>query len=248
MRSTILVASGVALAIGFNASMAGAQCAFQHPRKAKKLSMSFVQAFISCDAQTCVGGWNEGGPCTSDADCPSQPPDQSGFCYSAVPNSSTDIGVASCKAPVTFNEAQGSPANGWLWGPNSAGSVSFKAAQNKYFPNTADVQVRIALDDIENANGLVDGWGWLVPVRRTMFEDRAGGDMTVIDLDLPSFAVHVIGGRARVRTSANEWLNANGFPRVPGCTSLELVRLELRDENYTLFGSPGISLPDINPN
>jgi hypothetical protein len=166
-----------------------------------------------------------------------------------------DIGVSSCKSPLTFNEAKGSPANGWLWGPMSSGRVSFKAITNNIvsplnpIPNTADVQVGIDLYDIENANGRVkNGTGRLFPVRRTTFEDRAGGDMTVIDLDLPFFDVQVVGGRARVRTSANAWLNAWGFPGVPGCTSLELGRLELRDENDTLFGSPGIFLPDINPN
>jgi hypothetical protein len=255
MKSTLLVTSGIALVIGFNASMAGAQCAFQHPRRAKDLRMSFVQAFIPCDAQTCLGGWNEGGPCTSNADCPTLVPNQSAVCYTAGANSSTDIGLPSCKAPLTFNEATGSPSNGWLWGPSSSGLVSFTASANKVVdsvlnppPNTADVIVKITLRDIENAAGRVYSTGRLIPARRTTFEDRAGGDMTVVDLSLPSFPVTVFGGNATIKTSANVILNQFGFKGVPGCTSLELLDLQLRDENDTLFGRPGIFLPDINPN
>jgi len=49
MTRTFLVASEVLLAIGFTVSTAGAQCAFQHPMKAKEVRLSFVQAFVPCD-------------------------------------------------------------------------------------------------------------------------------------------------------------------------------------------------------
>ncbi len=254
MRQMFWVIGTGLLIAGLTTGTSGAQCTFQHPKKGKVVETSLVQAFIPCDASTCVGGWNEGGACTTDADCPAQGP-ESTFCYASSVNASTDIGVISCKPPLTYNEAKGSPPNGWRWGPNGWGTVSFKPTKNKLVnpslnpvPNTADVEVRLDLVDVEDADGLVDGSGTLVPLRRTTFEDRAGGDMTVVDLSLPSFQVPVVRGRARVKTSANAWLNEEGFPGVPGCTSLELVDLQLFDENYTLFARPGIFVPDINPN
>jgi hypothetical protein len=136
-----------------------------------------------------------------------------------------------------------------------SGTVTFKATSNKIFdpnldpiPNTADVAAKIDLKGIENANGLVTGMGRLVPVRRTTFEDRVHGDMTVVDLNIPGFPVNVVDGRARIRTSANAELNAFGLRGAPGCTSLELENLELLDENGTPFARPGLFLPDINPN
>ena len=218
VKRHFVMASGILLVVGCAAGTAGAQCAFQHPAKAKEVRLSFVQAFVPCEA----------------------------------PNSMTEMGVQSCESPQTFNELAGSPANGWLWGPNSSGSVSFKVARNKIVdpdfnpsPNTADIRVRINLNGIEDADGPVDGPATLVPLRRTTFEDRAGGDMTVVDFGVPVFVMSVVGGRARVRTSANVVLNQFGFKGVPGCTSLELLGLELRDENNTLFGVTGIFVPDL---
>ncbi len=209
---------------------ATAQCAFSHPKRARQVVLPLVQAFV---------------PCNTDPACA---PDG----VSRTPNTYTDIGISACQPPQTFNQYAGAPPNGWLWGANGSGTVSFKAATNRIWnglnpiPNTADVEVRLDLVGIEDADGLVDGTGVLWPNRRTTFEDRVGGDMTVIDLPFPNFAVQVVHGRAKVRTTANAWLNSNGFPGAPGCTSLELVGLELRDENNTLFASPGVLLPDIN--
>jgi hypothetical protein len=171
-----------------------------------------------------------------------------------APNALTHIGVLSCKPPQTFNEYAGSPSNGWLWGPNSSGEISFKPMQNRIQsilnpPDSADISVRIDLSGIVDATGPVNGVGVLYPTRRTTIEDRAADeDMTVVDLSLPAFQVPVANGRARVRTSANVVLNSSGFPGVRGCTALELVSLQLNDENDTPFASPGIFVPKVNGN
>jgi hypothetical protein len=179
------------------------------------------------------------------ADCPAP-----AVCHGA--NDWTDIGIASCKPPKTFNELAGSPPGGWMWGPNSSGSISFKPTKNKIVsplnppPNTADVEVRITLDDIRDVNGPIGlSTGVAIPERRTTYEDRSGGDMTVIDMPIPSFPVTVVNGRARVRTSANVILNSVPVKGVPGCTSLELVGFTLTDGNGHSFASLGIFVPDL---
>ncbi len=49
MRRHAFITLAAILALGFTASMASAQCAFEHPKKAKKFQGSFVQAFVSCN-------------------------------------------------------------------------------------------------------------------------------------------------------------------------------------------------------
>jgi hypothetical protein len=41
--------AAAALVVGLSASSANAQCAFEHPRKARGFRSSFVSAFVSCD-------------------------------------------------------------------------------------------------------------------------------------------------------------------------------------------------------
>jgi hypothetical protein len=247
MKTRLFVVSAVLLAIGMTAHRSGAQCVFQHPKSAKEVKLSLVQAFIQCNACVCVGG-RDGDSCTVDADC-----SPTGACFCRAPNTTTMGGVPSCQPPLTFNEQTGPPANGWTWGPRSSGSVSFRAIANKVgsplnaIPNTADVAVKIDLRGIEDAVGPVDGSGAVVATVRFTAEGRTSGDQTVIDVPI-SFSVPVREGRARVRTSFNAFLNSIGQPGLPGCTSLELVQVVLEDENGRALASPGIFLPDINPN
>src|ERR1051326_2933456 len=87
-----------AVVVGASAS-AHAQCAFQHPKKAKKFQSAFVQAFVSCGN---VGGNS--------------------------PNTAAGGGAApACKPPETFNDQAGDPPTGWLWGPKSAATFSTKS-------------------------------------------------------------------------------------------------------------------------
>lgn len=247
MKHTCSMAIGMMLAVAFTVVKADADCGFMHPATAKEVKVALVQPFVPCGIciyNPVAGYWYEGEYCGSDADC-----EPSGICQPG--NSATDIGVRSCQPPQTYNELVGSPSNGWLWGPESSGTVSFKAATNRLVgginpPDTVDVAVRIDLRNIRNAGGLVDGVGVLSPGRRTTFKDRAGGPMTVVDLEFPSFRVPVEQGRAHVRTSANVVLNEAAIAGPPGCTSLEMRQLQLLDENGVPFGVPGIFLPPVS--
>ncbi len=231
MRGMRLVV-GVLLAVGLTASTAGAQCAFQQPRKAKQITLSLIPAFVSCSGSCNFCGTGDPLPIP-------------------ISNTTTGRGVPGCNPPQTFNEHLGSPANGWLWGAKSEGSVSFKAAKNKIVdpmnpPNTADVDIRIKLNDIRYAGGaLVNGTGYLRPVSRGTVATRGSGDMTVIDLAFPTFPVQVASGRANVRITANMGFNAEAAS-LPGCTAIELLALELADENGNPFARPGLFLSEIS--
>jgi hypothetical protein len=269
MRKIIVVASGVLLIAALAAERASAQCAFPHPAKAAQFKVSLVPAFVPCNAclgAACLSGPNAGELCATDADCPNggcgnvdvlgyscaaADCPAPAFCHGS--NASTDIGIASCKTPITFADLPNAPADSWRWGPKSSGTVSFKPIANKLFdpmlnpaPNTADVAIRLALNDVRDDHGVIaQSNGSASPERRTTFEDRAGGDMTVIDLGLPSFYVPVVGGRARVKTTANALLNVIPAQGLPGCTVLELVNFTVRDENGAPFARLGLFVPDL---
>src|SRR5690242_14700901 len=114
-RKIILVLSIVTFATGANARMADAQCAFQQPRKAQQISLSLVPAFVSCN-----------GACNFCVATEPQPV--------RVPDTANGIGVGGCSTPQTFQQVYDQQAplpNGWVWGPKSEGSVSFKTATSK---------------------------------------------------------------------------------------------------------------------
>jgi hypothetical protein len=211
-----------ALVVGVSAS-AHAQCSFQHPKKAKSFSSNFVQAFVSCGN---VGGNS--------------------------PNTFAGGGAApACKPPETFNDQAGSPSNGWLWGPKSTAQIKTKALSKNFNPSTtpadaADLVIQLKLTDAEyfpgNGSLPVDGQGTLSTVSRTTFNDRTVGDVTVVDFPV-NIAFAVVGGKAKVKTSANEALNAGGLAGLPHCTSIENVHITILDENNHAFGNIGSFLP-----
>ncbi len=137
------------------------------------------------------------------------------------------------------------------WATVSEASVSFKSAKNKLVgplnpvPNTADVAVQVKGKGISDAAGLVDGTGTLATLARTTLEDRASGDMTLIDFAVP-FTLTVTGGKISVKTSANAVLNTTFGTSLPGCTAIEVISFKILDENGTIFASSGVFLPDIN--
>ena len=204
-------------------------CTFQHPREAGRdqrirfggpNTIPFVQAFVPCGA---AGG--------------------------NVPNSSTETGEPGCQPAETYNEEAGNPPTGWLWGKRGRASMSLRSASNKISgplnpPNTADVAVHVSLRDIEDANGYASGTGTLSILCRTTFEDRAGGDMTMIDFPVP-FPLALVAGAAGITTSFNAILNTSFGSSLPGCTSLEIIDAMILDENGTPFGKAGVLLPDM---
>jgi hypothetical protein len=214
-----------ALVVGVSAS-AHAQCAFQHPKKAKSFASNFVQAFVSCG--------NPGGN---------------------SPNTTAGGGAApACKPPETFNDQAGSPPNGWLWGPKSTAAIKTKALNKNFDPTTtpgdpaaSDLVISLKASDIEYPPGdgslPVDGQpGTLSTVSRTTFNDRTSGDVTVVDFPV-NIQFTVTGGKAKLKTSANEALNHSGLAGLPHCTSIENVHITILDENGHAFGNIGSFLP-----
>ena len=215
-RPAVAVAAAVTI-LGCTATAASAQCAFERPRKAKKVLGELVQAFLPCDGA----------------------------------NTATESGLPSCGPPETFNELHGNPPSGWRWGPRSAGAFEFRSSGNKVVDamnppeDSSDVKVQLKLKDIEDVAGDADGTGVLVALLRVTLDDRAGGDMTAVDIPV-DFAVDVVGGKAKLKTTVNVFLNdAHDLPGLPACASVEFEFVGVADVNGTLFGVPGI-LNNVN--
>jgi hypothetical protein len=217
-----------ALVVGASASAANAQCAFQHPKKAKQFKGAFVQAMVSCGTPT-----------------------------GSQPNATAGGAVPACQPVITFNEENGSPPNGWLWerGGVATGvaSVQFKALKKNAFPettpadpNAADIKVQLKCKGIVYAGiGAPNAvQGTLETVTRTTFNDRTGGDMTVVDFAL-KFQFDVFDGACKLKTSANRQLNNTppGLAGLPHCTSIETLKVRILDENGAGFGTVGLFLP-----
>jgi len=221
MRRQLLGGLAAVLVVGFAASSASAQCAFEHPKKANKFQSTLVQAFVSCG--------NPGGN---------------------SPNSTTEGGVPTCKPPETFNEQAGSPPTGWQWDELKAqGQVQLK--ESKQIPvnvlnppgDTTDIAVKVKLKGIVYAGNIPVGpsTGFLATVARATFDDRAGGDMTVVDFPA-NFPLIVIGGKVNVKTSADVLLNGISQPGLPHCASIETVSVTVTDENGNTFANTGLFL------
>jgi hypothetical protein len=224
MKKHIIVAGAAVLALGFSASLASAQCNYEHPKQAKQIKAALTQAFVSC--------LNPGGN---------------------TPNTTTEGGVPSCAPPMTFHEQSGSPGGGWLWDElKGKGDVSFKAAKNKAVhilnpPNdTADLAVQLKMSGILNTlSAPAGGNGTLATVARATLEDRTGGPMTVVDFPA-GFPITAIGGKVQLKTTANALLNGIGQPGLPGCTNIELVNVTVVDPQSDNFAAIGTFLPNLD--
>jgi hypothetical protein len=225
MKKHILIAGISVLAIGFSASMASAVCDPNHPKKAGQLKSSLVQAFVSCN--------NPGGN---------------------TPNLTTEGGVPACQPPETFHQQAGNPIDGWVWdAAKGKGDVTFKASKNKVanilnpVPNTADLAVSLKMGGVLDSDTLApaNGNGTLATIARATFEDRANGMITVVDFPA-GFPISAVDGKISLKTSANVLLNGIGQPGLPGCSTVEVVSVNVVDPNGNSFASMGTFLPDIN--
>jgi hypothetical protein len=223
MNKHMFVAGAAVLALGFSASYASAQCFSQHPKKAGQLKSSLVQAFVSCN--------NPGGN---------------------TPNTTTEGGVPACSPPESFHEQAGNPNGGWLWdSAKGKGDVSFKAAKNKAVHplnpanDTADLAVQLKMSGILNQNGPAGGSGVLATVARATLEDRMNGPLTVVDFPA-GFPITAIAGKISLKTTANALLNGIGQPGLPGCSSIEVVSVNVVDPNGNAFANLGTYLPNLD--
>jgi len=222
MKKHILTAGAAALAIGFGPSLASAATvcpvAYEHPSKAAKLTANLVQAFVSCG--------NPGGN---------------------VPNATTETGtVPTCFPAQTYNEAAGSPNDGWHWGPKSQASISFKAGKNKVEgnpPGAVDLFISLKMSDIHDVGGPITSSGNVSTVARATLIDRAANDlMTVIDFPTGFPITATTPGKIQQKSSATEILNALSQPALPACTTIEVVSVLVKDTAGNVFPNLGTFL------
>ena len=217
MKKYLLGGLAAVLVVGISASAAMAQCAFEHPQKAKKFQSNFIQAFVSCG--------NAGGN---------------------SPNTTTEGGVPACKPPETFNQQAGTPVTGWRWDElKGSGSVTLKAATSVAPVTPAgstDLKVKAKLKGVLDGVGLANGTGALATVARATFNDRMNGDITVVDFPA-NFALTLVDGKGQVKTTADTLLNGISQPGLPNCAALEVVSLTVVDPNGNTFANVGAFLP-----
>jgi hypothetical protein len=217
MKKHLLGGLAAVLVVGISASAAMAQCTFQRPKKAGKFQGNFVQAFVSCG--------NAGGN---------------------SPNTTTEGGVPTCKPPETFSQQSGNQLTGWQWDEaKGQAQVQFKAVKAVVAPITpadsTDLSVKVKAKGIIDQVGPVNGTGALATTSRATFDDRMGGDMTVVDF-AANFPLPFSGGKASVKTSADALLNGISQPGLPNCSSIETVTVNLVDPNGDAFGNVGLFL------
>jgi len=236
-----LVIAAAALGFAFVASGANAQntqdeCGFEHPKKAKQIQASLVQAFVSC-------GGNPGANPSNDA-------------TEGTP------GTPSCSPPETRNDQAGGHPTGWMWDESKGqGKATFKA-KNKTLSkdpihasknppgDTGDIQVALKLQGVVDDAGVASGNGTMATLSRATLRDRRGTPgnntdddaMTVVDFPAP-FPFTLTEGKANLKTSANVVLNGGGINGLPHCASVEVVDLSVNDENGTRFLSMGTFIP-----
>jgi hypothetical protein len=231
MKKLIFTAGAAVAALSFaGIASAATPCpvTYQHPAKAAKLTANLVQAFVSCG--------NPGGNTV---------------------NATTETGtVPTCYPAQTYNEQAGSPNAGWLWGPKSQGTISFKAGKNKITtydngtktnpPGAVDLFIQIKMSDIRNAGGPADGsTGSVATVARATLIDRANDElMTVIDFPTGFPIVVEPGGKVKKKTSATEILNGLSAPQpaLPRCTTIEVVSVLVKDQPGNVFANMGTFL------
>lgn len=225
MKKHLLGGLAAVLVVGISASAALAQCAFEHPKKAGKFQSNFVQAFVSCG--------NLGGN---------------------SPNSTTEGGVPTCKPPETYAAQAGSPPGSWTWdelkGQGQVQIKSVKTAKPATPPITpadsSDLSINVKIKGVLDNNTLpASGLGKLSTVARATFNDRTGGDMTVVDFPA-NFDLLLTNGQGKQKTSADALLNGITQPGLPHCASIETVSITITDPNGNTFANVGIYNPQVN--
>jgi hypothetical protein len=228
MKKHVFAAAAAVLVLGSvsiaNAAAVACRVTYPHPAKAKKISSSLVQAFVSCN--------NPGGN---------------------TPNATTETGTTpTCYPAETYHQQALSPPLGWLWGPKSSGTITFQASKNKVVhplnptTNVSDLSITVKISNILDNTGDADGTnGNVQSVARATLIDRAADQlMTVIDFPT-GFGIPVTGGKVNKKTSATVILNNLSQPALPSCTTIELISTLVKDPNGNTFANLGTFLPGV---
>jgi len=219
MKKTLVAISCVA-AIGFSASIADAQCAFDISGKNGKLISNFVRSYAGCGNSVTF----------------------------SAPNSVSQSGVPSCSPPFVHSPYQWGPKGfcqtkiqAKLEDPCSDGS-GVACANFLVSGKCANI---LESDGITPING-PQTWR-LQTISRATFDDKINGDMTVIDFPAVFDFGEPKKGGMKIKANSNDLLNGLFGPgsALPGCTQLAVVSLSILDANGQVFavqggGSPGL--------
>jgi hypothetical protein len=200
----------------YQPTISGPQCQFQHPEQAKSTKLELVRAFDQCTAPVYTTGPGAGG-------------------------------VLACAPPVA------SSVGGWDWhATKGRGSVQFKVQVNRGganglgtngenpSQNVGDVVIAVKVQGILDGSAFANGTGTVSMIWRFTLADRERGDMTMINFPL-SLPITIFNGKASVKSSVDTLLNNLGLHDLPGCTTAQLLRLEIRDDNTgNAFAVPGL--------
>jgi len=214
MKKTLLTLTAVA-ALGFYATSASAQCAFDEPAKAKGIKASMVKAMSSCPGVTFP-----------------------------TSNTTTMAGVPGCAPPTPlslfqFENEKGScsvktshkvedPCSDGSGGPCSNLKLSVKCGG-------------VLNSDGATPNNDT-GWN-LNTVARASFDDNSNGDMTVIDFPAQFPLDPASNGKLKGKFDTNTLLNDLFGPgsALPACTAIELITVKVADPAGNLFATLGTS-------
>ena len=214
MKKIVISAAAVA-ALGFYATQASAQCAFDEPAKAKGIKVSMVKAMSSCPGITF-----------------------------ASPNTSTMAGVPGCAPPTPLSLYQFDDAKGQC-SLKTTHKVETPCGDGSPDPcSNLTLQAKCGgLLDPDGATPSA-GPGWnLNTVARATFDDNANGDMTVIDFPAQFTIPDASKGKLKGKFTTNELLNGLFGPgsALPACTAIELISVKIADPSGDLFASIGTS-------
>ncbi len=247
-----LAALAAVLAVGLAATIATAgsiNTSRSNIRKAHK--MVFIDPAVPCGG-LCFGGSVEGDQCSADADCTG-----GGFCRAIVdgrpvvplvPNAVNEDGDPSCTPILAFNEQAGSPVSGWVLEEGGA-ELELKPGGNKIVDplnpvgTSGDVFVKLKMKGVVDGNGdPVTATGSISLWVRQQRRDRSNGD--TVDRDRHySIPLPVQSGKAKLTTSLNAILNANGDHGLP-VFAMEILSVDLLDSNGNSFGAQGYGIKE----
>ena len=214
MKKTLLTLTAVA-ALGFYATSASAQCAFDEPAKAKGIKASMVKAMSSCPGVTF-----------------------------ASPNTTSMTGTPACAPPTPlslfqFEDIKGScsvKTKHKVEDPCSDGSPD--ACSNL----SLNVKCSGVLES--DGATPISGGGWnLNTVARATINDNTNGDMTIIDFPAQFPLPDAKNGGLKGKFSTNQLLFDLFGPgsALPACTAIELITTKIADPNGDLFATLGTS-------
>ncbi len=216
MRRRGIVIIPVAGSILFlSAGLAGAQCTFDAPTKAKGIKTSMVRAYAGCPGVTF-----------------------------ASPNTSTMAGVPGCTPPFALSEYRFDDETGSC-------SVKMKSQYAELCPNNvfSDPPCMVSMlkakcvGILDPAALPADDPGFALQlVTRWTFADSSGGDMTVIDFPSQLAVPQLRNGGFTLTTDPFEGGCELFFcQRPPGCTSIEILTIALKDPGGNVFAVLGSS-------